>query len=211
MNKIFCKKNFIYEKKDSITDELVDFIIKKFNIDDSEVFYFDPIHIHKSPLDIDMDRIYNYLKTELEKNIVIYVNKINNQFVNKENNYNFKIMNNITSDFFSDFVITKNYFDKEKYVFSSSRKRFIIKNTSKCLSKRIKILNFMWFLNDYDGEIIFWNNYSIKPSIGKLLIFPASWCFPYEELIKINSYVSMISGYIYREQITNNTNTTHII
>jgi len=43
--------------------------------------------------------------------------------------------------------------------------------------KNRKLFSFIWILNDYDGEIIFWNEYTIKPQkrnvfiISKFMVF----------------------------------------
>ena len=59
-----------------------------------------------------------------------------------------------------------------------------------------KLFSFVWFLNDCQCEIIFWNEYIVKSSIGKLFIFPISWCFPYEEIGIINTEQYIITGFI---------------
>ena len=83
----------------------------------------------------------------------------------------------------------------EKSIINNKRIIFLYEDSGK--TTRIKKFHFIWFLNEYEGEIIFWNNYSIKPLAGKLLIFPASWCFPFFELTKFNQTIFTISGFIY--------------
>jgi len=60
------------------------------------------------------------------------------------------------------------------------------------------MLRFIWFMNDYDGEILFPNNHKIIPKKGKLIIFPASWVFPYEEINNKSAEIIMITGYFYK-------------
>jgi hypothetical protein len=57
---------------------------------------------------------------------------------------------------------------------------------------------YIWFLNDYDGEIIFWNEYRIIPKCGKFIMFPISWCFPYQEIIHSDANKYIVYGYIYK-------------
>ena len=83
----------------------------------------------------------------------------------------------------------------EKSIINNKRIIFLYEDSGK--TTRIKKFHFIWFLNEYEGEIIFWNNYSIKPLAGKLIIFPASWCFPFFELTKFNQTIFTISGFIY--------------
>ena len=58
-----------------------------------------------------------------------------------------------------------------------------------------KLLHFMWLLNDYDGIIQFPNKHIITPKKGKLIIYPASWCFPLENICVSNSTIKTIRGY----------------
>jgi hypothetical protein len=64
-------------------------------------------------------------------------------------------------------------------------------------NNELKKLKFIWYLTDNDMEIVFWNTYKIKTSIGKIIIFPFSWLFKYEDLMNKNMNNVVIYGYIY--------------
>ena len=128
-----------------------------------------------------------FLHNEINKNIDIYIKKINTiTFVPPENNNNniFKTLKVHTNNV--EFTIKKEIFNEthEKVVFE---KKVVDYN---------KILKFIWFLNDYDGELVFWKNYPIRPKSGTLIIFPTSWCFPYEDIMITNSTRYIITGNI---------------
>uniref|UniRef100_A0A6C0HC87 Uncharacterized protein n=1 Tax=viral metagenome TaxID=1070528 RepID=A0A6C0HC87_9ZZZZ len=55
---------------------------------------------------------------------------------------------------------------------------------------------FLWFLNEYDGEILFWDTYKIKPKLGRFVLIPISWCFNYCENIKLFETQCIIYGII---------------
>ena len=42
-------------------------------------------------------------------------------------------------------------------------------------------MTYLWYLNDVTdgGETAFNGEYKIKPTAGKLILFPASWTFPH--------------------------------
>ena len=45
------------------------------------------------------------------------------------------------------------------------------------------------------SEIIFWNDYKIQPKKGNILMFPNSWCFNYNEIVKFNENKYVICDY----------------
>lgn len=162
--------NLIFQEKYSISKELCNDIIDNYN---ENTFFDNSNHIHI----LNDSKITNFLLELLKTKIKKYFLKINNNNVLKYikfHNISFIIdFNNANNNLNNSLSITKS-FDLHCY----------------------NIIKFVWFLNDYDGEIVFWNKYAIKPHIGKLLIFPVSWCFPYEEIIKCNSNKYILYGYI---------------
>jgi hypothetical protein len=172
-NFLYKKETFIYEKKDSITTELCKDIIELFEKENVNNDYY--YNIDCKP---NFHKIKNHLTQQLTKNLTEYernINKIKNYTILKSCCRNFV------------FYIEKN---KPKNIFNYTN-RNTIGSTS------IKMLMYIWFLNDYDGEISFWNEYKIIPKAGKFLLFPLSWCFPYQELINLQDDKYIIYGYIY--------------
>lgn len=62
-----------------------------------------------------------------------------------------------------------------------------------------RVLTYIWYLNDVEqgGETEICLNYKIKPTKGKLLIFPASWMYPHCGKMPISSNKYIITGWIY--------------
>lgn len=157
------KETFIYQKYNSITNELCEDIIEIYNNTS------DKNYIQYSS---EFSKIKKYLINVLKQYLLAYKKKINTC---KIFNFNFDLCNFIIEDSKSHNNI--HYLHK----FSKTTPHHFI---------------YIWFLNDYDGQIIFFNDYKIIPKMGLFLLFPISWCFPYEELIKLNENRYIIYGYI---------------
>ena len=141
--------------------------------------------------------VKKYLSKEIKKSLIKYVNNINSMFAAKSstnNNQYYQVLLSGCINNISEFTINK-------YSINDINNNIAIKNNNRVITdfnkNRLKILCFIWFLNDYDGEIVFWNNYKIIPKAGKLIIFPASWCFPYQEVLKTKTEILNISGYVF--------------
>ena len=171
-NFLYKKETFIYEKNNSITNELCNDII--------EIFVNDVSNNNRYNMDYNDEykKIKRYLTEELKKNIHSYEKKINgikDYKIIDIKNYNFVF-----------------------YIENNNKPNDIINYTNRTTIKNnVKLLMYIWFLTDYDGEITFWNEYKIIPKAGKCIIFPVSWCFPYQELIQLQTKKYIIYGYIY--------------
>ena len=171
-NIVYSKKTFIRENSNFITDEICNDIIEIYEEEkiDSEIYNMDICKKYK--------KIKRFLTSELQKNIYEY-----NKKINILPGYNLLHFENISKLEFT-FYIQKN-----------NKKEVNI--TKRFSEKRIKLLMFIIFLNEYDGEVTFCNEFKIVPKVGKLVIFPVSWCFPYHELINLEANKYIIYGYIY--------------
>jgi len=179
------KEDFIFEKNNSMTNDLcADIIdaIKKLN--DIEL-NFDLLYEEK------WNKAKTFIINELSLCIDTYSKKLRIKTINKDNH---QILS------FDKKCIYKPNCCIKKYVYREDIFENSIELVNKVISKNIilsKKLVYIWFLNDYDGDIIFWDNYKITPRAGKLIIFPVSFCFPYQEMIKPDTYKYVIIGYIY--------------
>jgi len=61
---------------------------------------------------------------------------------------------------------------------------------------------FIFYLNNVEeeGETEIWGHKHIKPSAGKLLLFPASWTFSHCGKMQISSDKYIITGWLYINQ-----------
>jgi hypothetical protein len=203
----FDKESFLYNKKISITTELCKEIIEEFENDFLINKYLFIYNINEVILEMPNDNFnfpfYSKLKAilidELKKNIDIYKNKINSVlYFNKNNNYDlpFTVLNTKSINFSTSILIKKIIYNEDNNCSIEFLNKF--NSNIRIKDNNVILLSYVWFLNDCDCELIFWNKYKFKPAIGTIFIFPISWCFPYEEIAKINNEKYIITGYIYK-------------
>jgi hypothetical protein len=205
---------YIYINESSLSKELCDEIISKYNIEPgrSPGSTFGGINpnvkdtvdycMMNNPDNPNWSRIKNTLIAELKNNIDIYISKLDrpmytslplviNDKKNK-NKCNYKELN-IESLFFETLMVQKYQANKGRYVFHQD-------GASEYSKKRFRVLTYIWYLNDVEegGETLFWDNYKIKPEKGKLVIFPALWCYPHSGLMPISGDKYIITGWIYQ-------------
>jgi hypothetical protein len=173
---------FIYQKENSITSEICDDIIESFT--------------NKLTTEVNMEahceykKIVSFLLKEINSHMKVYCNQLKQYLsICKEDLININIC--ILPTFSNDhrFILNKTYINN---VSEKNHIQILNKYNSRFMSKFI----YMWFLNDYDGEIIFSEDVKITPKCGKLIIFPVSWCFSYEENIRLFTTKYVIRGYI---------------
>lgn len=171
---IYKRETFIYEKENSIQIDLCNDIIEIYENDNIKELY-----------DIDNNNDFSKLKKTLQKELIINIYSYYKQ-INKIENYTFFNLNS-----FLDI--------KKKYTFfieNSKTDKNDIQILNRIINNEYKNFMYIWFLNDYNGEIVFYDEYIIKPKAGKFIFFPVSWYFPYNELIQLNSNKYIIYGYI---------------
>jgi len=108
------------------------------------------------------------------------------------NNEKYSINCNIFEDSvlkLKDFVITKHTNNIGEFC------SILLKNEKCSENKNDKNIGFIWFLNNYDEEIIFCNEYKIKPKMGTLILFPSSCHFQYQEINTNDKAIYIIKGY----------------
>jgi hypothetical protein len=86
--------------------------------------------------------------------------------------------------------------------YKSNKGRYIYHNDFAVDTKlsRYRVLTYIWYLNDVNegGETIIWDNHKIKPTTGKLLLFPATWTYPHSGLMPISNDKYIITGWVYQ-------------
>jgi hypothetical protein len=220
----FNKEQFIYKVENSISDDLIDEIIEKFklssnvskytkfefsqkNIPDilknsnqeDKILNLEECNLNNNTTfiinnDIEWQKIKNYLIKEINNNLCDYISKINNRnLISRTKNYgNEYIPFNIKCiDHDSELTIKINEYSNDNI-----NNFFHIEKKIKKYCLNSNLFYFIWFLNDYEGEYIFWDSFHIKPEKGLLLIFPISWCFSYSEIIKLYQKKYFIFGYV---------------
>lgn len=66
-------------------------------------------------------------------------------------------------------------------------------------NNEMRVLTYLYYLNDVDegGETEFLYTIKVKPETGKLVIFPASWCYPHKAFMPISNDKYIVTGWLY--------------
>jgi hypothetical protein len=183
---------YIFEKKNSIPQILCEKIINLFDNEKNKskgrtlggvnVDIKDTTDI-MIPKEKKWEDINSFLENELEKNLKLYIDKID--IID-----NFKNSSLIPSSF----MIQKYDQNKGKYEYHND---FAVDANT----KMYRIITYLWYLNDVDlgGETDFLNGeIKVVPECGKLILFPASWTYPHKGCIPKSSNKYIITGWIYK-------------
>ena len=142
----------------------------------------------------EWDRINQTLRNELNRNLKKFLHQLNNveDFKSAYNNSNhdYKIqLSNITAD---NFMAQKYTANEGRYVYHND-------SMIEWEVKRKRFMTYLWYLNNVDegGETTFDGKYNIKPTTGKMILFPASWTFPHCGKMPVSSDKYIITGWIY--------------
>jgi hypothetical protein len=195
--------NYIFIDKTSLSKELCQEIIIKYENEDNKFIGkvksgIRPEIKNTTDFSISNDdnwgRIYNCLLNELINKLQKYKTKINkNTFFNGDsnNNYIFKLLD------YNKFIIP--YFNIQRYDANKGRYIYHDDFSVDIDIKSYRILTFIWYLNDVieGGETELWGTFKIKPTAGKLFIFPAGWTFPHCGKMPISDNKYIITGWIY--------------
>jgi hypothetical protein len=110
----------------------------------------------------------------------------------KYNNLNYKVLP--TTMFFDTFQIQRYRKNVGKYIYHNDWNWKIINNNNS-----YRVLTYLWYLNNVEegGETEICVDLKIKPEIGKLIIFPASWLYPHCGRMPISNDKYILTGWIY--------------
>ena len=186
--------NYIKEFQNSLTEPLCEDIIENFEKENK--FYGKTIGgINKDILDssdfvfgsdtVNWKKTFEVLHKELSQKIKVYISTLDC------NTFSFTSMFNTNNFFIRKFLIKKYEKNKGKYQFHIDQ--LYMEDTK---SKRI--ITFIWYLNSVEegGGTAFKDNEIIKPTVGKLLLFPSTWTFPHSGCMPITSDKYVIVGWI---------------
>jgi hypothetical protein len=165
------KNIFIFNKNNSLPKCLLNYINNDDNKDDNK------------------ERIKVTLYKELNKHLYLYANNIN-----KELNYELiksSVLQNISNIYFDtinnvDLIISRLNNNLEVCI-----------NDNKKIAK-INYLYFIWFVEDFNGNITIGNNIIINPKAGQFIIFPISFVFPVK-LSNKDDKTKIIYGWVYKK------------
>lgn len=183
----------IYENENSLSRELCRDIIELFENDEDNGKYpgVTGSGLNKNIKDTTDLIITNYsrwenvnscLKKELQKNIIDYIKRINSK---------------ISSPVMRDQSLETFSMQMQKY--NKNVGKYIYHIDSRIENNKTRVITFLWYLNDVTdgGETEIWNYLKIKPTAGKLLLFPACWTFPHRGNMPISSDKYIITGWLW--------------
>ncbi len=137
------------------------------------------------------NKIHKMLKNELEYNVIEYLNNLNNN-LNEDNN-GYSILHS------HEFIIPSMQMQK----YNKNSGKYIYHNDYQCDFSHFKMrqITFLWYINDVEegGETEFWKNTKVKPTSGKLVLFPSHWTFPHRGNMPISNDKYIITGWIYEQ------------
>ena len=190
--------HFIYEKPNSLSkkncEKIMELFEKETNTKYEGVTQGGLNKSVKNTTDYVIDKtdnnwsdIYNVLSLELQTNIKLYINSLyENSFDDK---YKYFENNKLTTE---NFMVQRYIKKHGKYIYHHD---FSKKNNTH------RVITFLWYLNTIEegGETEFWGNYTIKPEQGKLIFFPALWCYPHCGNIPLSDNKYIITGWLYED------------
>jgi len=190
--------NYIKEYKNSLSPEFCKHVIDVFenepnksegvvsnssavkpNIKNTSNYY---IHANKEK-DYNWLQIEKHLFEELQSKLLVYIKHLEDS--------------SIAYTYFSDIkILTSTDFGIQRYLAKDGKYEYHQDGIIIWERQTSRVLTFIWYLNDVleGGETEFFGNYKIKPEAGKLIFFPANWCFPHCGLMPISSNKYIILG-----------------
>jgi len=196
---------YIYQSKNSISKPLCDDIIELYENDDSKYAGCTLGGVNKNIKDTTdfvipkhpgtkWKKIEEFLKKELHKHLLLYLNHFNDSenYLPKNNNGQSGCMLKGNKFQVDQFMVQKYDKGKGKYVYHND-----FNNDYK--NKRYRVITYLWYLNDVEegGETEFWDCFKVKPEKGKIILFPSFWCYPHRGKMPVSSDKYIITGWFY--------------
>jgi len=200
---VYC--DYIYINNNSLSKPLCDEIIQLYNLDEKKYEGITMGGVDKNIKDT-MDliitndnkwiKIKRAIHKELIENLNNYIEKLNNKSdylnIDQQTNSKFKYFSNSSVTEIYTFMIQKYNKYNGKYIYHNDARIDLDK-------KQSRIITFLWYLNDVveGGETVFSGKYAVKPSTGKLVLFPATWSYPHCGKIPLSSDKFILTGWVY--------------
>jgi hypothetical protein len=145
----------------------------------------------------EWEEINQVLSIELQRHVKLYIERI-------EKGENYKEERNFGIEYkhLADKLLQENNFMIQKY--DQKKGRYVYHEDGLTDQKKSRVITYLWYLNDVveGGETEFFGgSYHIIPETGKLLLFPAVWCYPHRGNIPVSSCKYIITGWLYKEHI----------
>jgi hypothetical protein len=194
---------FIYTNSRSLPPELCKEIIEKFDESKNKYDGVTMSGVNKQIKDTkdllmmgsEWERITVTLRNELYYCLKKHLNalSIKDDFKSKNNNSTLEDFRIKFEDISIESFMVQKYKAREgRYVYHNDSMIDWPKNKK-------RFMTYLWYLNDVQegGETTFNGEYQIKPTAGKLILFPACWTFPHCGKMPISDNKYIITGWIY--------------
>lgn len=198
------KDPLIFIKNESLSKDICDKIIEKFEKDNRRV----KGRMGGGKLDISVKNTSDLLLTSFEDwfyfDKILFENLMQNlkeyMFILKDKNINLQGDGNL---FDTGFQIQK--YDENEGHYMWHNDYSLIKSTHSIFDPSIsnRYITFIWYLNDVNegGETFFMDG-KVKPTTGKLLLFPATWTYLHKGDIPRSNSKYIITGWLYNNSIS---------
>ena len=188
--------SYIYSNNNSISKELCADIIDLFEKEDDKYQGITMSGLDKKVKDTTdfiipkvsekWNKISTFLSDELTRNITIYLKQLNN---------------NINTDLsiFKDTELNIQHFQIQRYTKNVGKYIYHDDSFIDVKENKYRIITFLWYLNTVNegGETEFNGDFLVKPEVGKLILFPATWTFPHCGKMPISNDKYILTGWIY--------------
>jgi len=185
--------NLIKQYHDVLNKEFCDNIIRIYHESNDEV----KPGIMLGGLDISFKKTFDiHFKNIDTEKIIEYDKKL------------YSILNKHINDYLKDFIIEEiEYIDKgfqiQRYIKNDGFYNYHHDSLIDIELREQRILTYIFYLNTIEegGETEFFGTTKIKPECGKLVLFPACWCFPHKAIMPISDDKYIITGWLYKKII----------
>lgn len=199
--------DFIYQNKDAISKELCNEMIKLYDSVEEGKFEgctfggvqkdikdtTDFLIAHTEDQESKWYYIERMLYSALQINLVSYIEYINREsYVGEGNNgQDGQVLKNRQLQA-GNFMMQKYEKGKGKYTYHHDFR-------AEYENKQYRAITYLFYLNDVTegGETEFWDYYKIIPEAGKLVFFPATWCYPHRGRMPVSHDKYIITGWFY--------------
>jgi hypothetical protein len=194
---------FIYRNNESLSPEICKEIIEIFEASNKKYNGCTIGGVQKSIKnttdllmgDSEWDKINILLRNELYYNLKKHLSKLNTS-----EDFKSKYNNTTVDDYKINFDnISIDQFMTQKYKANDGRYVYHTDSLIELSKSRSRFMTYLWYLNDVveGGETTFYGEYQIKPTTGKLILFPSCWTFPHCGKMPVSSDKYIITGWIY--------------
>lgn len=183
---------YVYIDENSLSPDICENIINKFNNNPSNKRKGVCGGGYNTNIKCSTDFTISHCNEDWKDIYSILLSNLHNSITNYENQIN----NNIYSHFINTYL-KSTVFQLQHYKKNNGKFTYHTDTRFDFEKKEERKLVYMWYLNDVDvgGETDF-IDFNIKPTTGKLVLFPSTWTYPHCANIPISNDKYIITGWI---------------